>query len=126
MRCYADGLIQLAFAQSAGDRGSTLAGLVTRRAKGEPSVNHDPERPCRHHQENDGDGARRPAHVDPHIPWVPMHSFLLKQPNSGDLRFDECKIREICDHHAFPPRGFFRVLPRTWAPLAYPGPTILD
>src|SRR5213078_1537291 len=57
---HADGFIQLAFAQGAGHGRSKLAGLLAGRAESDPAVNHDPDGPRRHDEENDDHGAGQP------------------------------------------------------------------
>ena len=70
---YADGFIELAFSQGAGNCGRKLARLFAGRVKGDPAINHDADRPSGHDEENAYNHERHPAHLFNERNGVPTH-----------------------------------------------------
>src|SRR5258708_1065496 len=95
----ADRFFQLAFAQCARNSGSKLARLFARSVKGQPTVEHDTQRPCRHQEENDDNDTGWPEHVVPHFQKSPVRPAHLQQQKSGDGHFCGHEVGETCDQH---------------------------
>ena len=62
----ADGLFNLSFSQTTGNRGSKFARLLSSLAEGDVTIDHDADGPGRHDGEQDDHGLGSDAHIAPH------------------------------------------------------------
>src|SRR6266849_4037791 len=89
---YFDGFFDLAIAQRASHSRCEGTRLLASRAEGHGSINHYPDRPTGHDEQNDDHCLRWNTHLVPQRNRVPTHRLLLEDPgrHGGYMRESKC------------------------------------
>jgi hypothetical protein len=84
----ADGFFDLAFLQTAGNRGSEFPGLLASLAESNVTIDHDADGPGRHDGQQNNDGSGGETHAGPHRTQIKA-DFVLEQHNGEKVELNK-------------------------------------